>query len=166
MPITGRSTLSAYPASAGPPRAQQGSLHLPARGLRQLRRELHDPRVFVRRGLVSDVLLELSRQLLARLKPIAQHDHGAHHRSPLLVRRSYDRRLGDCAVRHKRGLDLEWADPVPGRDDQIIGASFEVEIAVLVLPYPVAGVPCVIFWRGVSAEVTDKEGRIGRGIAE
>ena len=68
-------------------------------------------------------------------------------------------------MRDERGLDLERPDPVAGRDDQVIGAALEVQVAVLVLVYPVAGTPRPSRRRG-AAEVSDEERRVGARIVE
>src|SRR4051794_22568033 len=44
-------------------------------------------------------------------------------------------------MRHERRLDLERADAVAGRDDHVVGAALEPEVAVLVLTHAVAGAP-------------------------
>ena len=72
---------------------------------------------------------------------VAQHDDRAHDRAALLVGRRHDGRLRDGRVRDERGLDLERADAVPGRDDHVVGAALEVEEAVVVLADAVAGAP-------------------------
>ena len=110
--------------------AEPGPLDLAAGGLRQLVGEIDDPRVLVRRGLVLDVVLQLGRQLVAGRESVPEHDHRADDRAALVVGRGDDRRLGDRLVRDERRLDLERADPVAGRDDQVVGAALEVQVAV------------------------------------
>ena len=162
MPITGLAI--GLEAIHGSP--QQRPLHLAARGLRQLGREVDDPGVLVRRGLLAHVLLELGREVVAGVEPVAQHDDRADDRAALVVGRRDDGRLGDRRVRDERRLDLERPDPVPRGDDHVVGAPLEVQVAVLVLADAVAGVPGPIVGRGLALEVADEEGGIGLRVGE
>ena len=113
-----------------------------------------------------DVLLELGGELRAGREPVAQDDHRPHDGAALLVGRGDDRRLGHRLVRDERRLDLERADPVAGRDDHVVGAPDEVQVAVLVPLDAVAGVPRRRRVPGSPSEVADEEGGVGARVRE
>src|SRR3954464_9531540 len=63
---------------------------------------------------------------------LAEHDEGLDDRPAPLVGRSHGRRLAHGRMLDARRLDLEGADPVPGRDDHVVRAPRVPVVAVLV----------------------------------
>src|SRR5258708_37583204 len=67
-----------------------------------------------------------------------------HDLSALGIGHAYNGALLHVGVSEKRGLHLRPGDVVPGRDDHVVGASGEVEVAGLVLHEGIASeVPTV-----------------------
>src|SRR5581483_1002640 len=60
--------------------------------------------------------------------------------------------------------DLERADPVSRRDDHVVGASAEPEVAVLVDVHAVAGPPGEVARCRVLAQIAGEERRDGRRV--
>ena len=155
---------------------QLSSLDLAARGLGQLGDEVDDARVLVGRGHALDVVLELAREPRRRAGAGGQHHDRAHHRAALLVRGGDRRRLGDGWMAEQRGLDLEGADAIAGRDDHVVVTALEVKPAVLVRAHEVARVPAPdsppVLGRPAAAglaahllaEVAEEEGRHARRV--
>ena len=78
-------------------------------------------------------------QRLARLEAGLQRDEGLDHLADHRVGLADDAGLGDRRVLHQHALDLERADQVAGRLDDVVGAADEPEVAVGVAPRQVAG---------------------------
>ena len=112
------------------------------------------------------MLLKLGGKLVAGRESVADHDHRTDDRTALVVGRGDNGRFGDRGVRHERRLNFERADPVPGRDDHVVGAPFEVQEAVLVLRDAVARVPRAVSRRVAAAEVADEERRVGVRVGQ
>src|SRR4051794_33472381 len=139
--------------------SQGCSLDLAAGRLRQLARELHDARVFVRSGCLLDVLLELRRERSPRFPPIAQYDDRSHDGAALLVGRGDRRRLYDGGMLDQRRLHLEGPDPVAGREDHVVETPLEPQVAVRVAAHVVSGVPAGVARMLRLAQITAKERR-------
>ena len=117
--------------------AQHELLDLPGAGLGQLV-DHHDP--------LRDLELgeALARELLDRLDvglaPAGGGDERHGHLAPALVRRGDDGDLGDRVVRGDRLLDLDRGDVLAARDDHVLEAVAQLDVAVLVHDAEVAGV--------------------------
>ena len=124
--------------------AQLRAHDLAARGLRQLVDERDLPRVLVRRGHVLHVLLQLADQVGGRVEAMPEHDERLHDLAAIGVGRADHRALGHRRMLEQRALDLERADPVRRREDHVVRATDEPEVALLVRHAAVAGhVPAV-----------------------
>jgi hypothetical protein len=66
-----------------------------------------------------------------------EHDERFHNVAAQLVRRGDHRRFPHSRMFEARRLDLEGADPVPGRNDHVVCSSFVPDVPVLV---PASGV--------------------------
>ena len=117
------------------------------------------------RGGLLDVLLQVrARAPSPRLAAVAQHDDGAHDRAALGVGGGDGRGLGDRGMLDQRRLDLEGADPVAGREDHVVEAALEPQVAVLVAAHAVAGAPARVARTARLAEVAAEERRHGRRV--
>src|SRR4051794_2407770 len=96
---------------------QRRAAQLPAGRARQLGRELDDPRIFVRRGLGLDVLLQLGCERVRRHAALAQHHDRADHAPALVVGRRDDGGLGHGGGRGGRGPHPERPPPGAGREE-------------------------------------------------
>ena len=115
---------------------------------------------------MSDVLLELGDERRAGHEPVAEDDDRPDHRAALVVGRGDDRRLGHGGVRDQRRLDFERSDPVPGGDDHVVGPPLEVQVAVVVLPDPVAGAPGAAGGCRRAVEIADEESGIAVRVSQ
>src|SRR4051794_32426109 len=141
--------------------AELGPLDLAARRLWELIGELDDARELVGRRRPLHVLLELPRELLGGLA-VAEDDDRPDDGAALGVRRRHRRRLGDAGVGDERRLDLEWADPVAGGQDQVVAAPLVEEVAVVVGANGVARRPPLAL-EALAVDVAAEERRAGRG---
>ena len=116
--------------------------------------ELDLARVLVRRRDRLDVLLQLARERVRALVPGREDDERLDDARALGIGLADDGRLGHRRMLDERRLDLERADAVRGRDDDVVGAADEPEVAVLVLRRAVAReVPAVVEHLGVGVVV-------------
>src|SRR4051794_16900269 len=115
--------------------AQDELLDLPGRGSRQLA-ELDG-----RGALELREVLAAERDQLVLVGVLARLE--LHERlralAPLLVRHGDDRDLGDRRVAHDRLLDLDARDVLPARDDDVLGAVAQLDVAVGMPDGEVAG---------------------------
>ena len=112
--------------------------HLSARCLRKLLQEGDHSRVLVRCRHRLDVLLELADEPRARLVPGAEDNERLDDLAPFGVRYAHDGALGNRGMLEEGALDLEGADPVRRGDDDVVRASDEPQVSVLVSRRPVA----------------------------
>ena len=92
------------------------------------------------RGHALHVLLQLARPARRPARAPGCSTTNAFTISPRTgIGARHDRRLDDRRVLEQRALDLERADAVAGRDDDVVGAADEPEVAVLVAARAVAG---------------------------
>src|SRR6056297_3046296 len=119
--------------------AQLYPANLPAGGRRQFLDVLDSAGVLVRGRLGLHVRLQLVGQLVAPLVPVREDDVSLDDVAPLVVRAGDRRGLGDRFVADQRVLDLERTDSVARRDDDVVRAALEEEVALLVHPGEVAG---------------------------
>ena len=119
--------------------AQFGPAYLPGDRLRKVLDELDLAGVLVGAELVPDVLLDVVGRPGGRLGVGARHDVGLDDVAAFLVGLGNDGPLGDRGVFAQRRLDLEGADAVARRDDDVVGAALEPEVTVLVAVADVAG---------------------------
>ena len=134
--------------------AQLAPLDLPGRRLRELGDECDLTRAVVRRGDGLDMLLELGGEAVGRLLPRTEDDERLHDLAAVEVRDPDDGALGDRGMLEEGALDLERADAIRGRDDHVVRAPHEPEVAVLVALRPIA--------RQVPVVPEDRVGLVGR----
>src|SRR5215831_3044695 len=128
--------------------AQHELLDLAGRGLRQLA-ELHRRRTLE----AGDVLpAELDDLLLAGSRALLERDERLGALSPLLVRNRHHRAFEDGRVLGDGLLDLDGRDVLPTRDDDVLLAVAELDVAV--------GVPDA----DVSRVEPPAPERLGRGV--
>lgn len=110
--------------------------YLTADGLGKFVNELYDTGVFVRSGHFLYVVLQLLDQFLAGavLIVFGQYDGGFHHLSPYFIGNSGDGTFYNCGMRHQGAFHFERADAVTAALDNVVGAAYKPEVAVLVLP--------------------------------
>src|SRR5579883_3555591 len=113
---------------------QLETLDLPGRGLRQRVGENDRTRILVRGDRRLDMILQSLGRLGRALDSRREHDMRLHDLAALLVRRADHCAFYDVAVRQQSGLDLRPGDVVAGRNDHIVAARGEMEIALVVLP--------------------------------
>ena len=120
--------------------------YLTADGLGKFVNELYDTGVFVRSGHFLYVVLQLLDQLLAGavLIVFGQYDGGFHHLSPYFIGNSGDGTFYNCGMRHQGAFHFERADAVTAALDNVVGAAYKPEVAVLVLPGNITGVIDVV----------------------
>ena len=116
---------------------------LPRHRERQLADELELARILVRREAGADMELQLVRELGAggpRAGGILPGDHeGLDDLPAQLVGDADDRGRDDRWMLRQAVLDLERGDAVAGRDDHVVGAALEPQVAVGVASREVAG---------------------------
>src|SRR5262249_42918824 len=134
--------------------AQLDPPDLAARRLRQRVDELDLARILVARGDTLHVLLERAHELRTRLLPGREHDERLHHLATHGIGTRDHRRLDDRGMLEERALDLERADAVAGRDDHVVRAADEPEVAVVVAAGAIAGqIPLAAPARGRSGRI-------------
>ena len=111
-----------------------------ADGLGKLVNELDHARIFVRRGVALDVILNLLFKLLARLIALGENDRRLYDLAADRVRRSRNGTFEDCGVRYQNALDLERTYAVAAGLDNVVVAPDIPIIAVLVALGGIAGV--------------------------
>ena len=72
----------------------------------------------------------LQELLLRRLGALAQFDEGARHLAPFLVRRRHDRRRQHVLVAVQHVLDLQRRDVLAARNDDVLRAVLDLDVAV------------------------------------
>src|ERR1700754_1142599 len=112
--------------------AELGAADLAGGGLREVRGEVEDAGVLVGSGEGFDVVLELVAEGVGGGGRVAEDDNGADDGAAFVVGGGDGGGLGDGWMRHEGGLDLEGADAVAARDDDVVGAALEEEVAVVV----------------------------------
>src|SRR5207247_11255272 len=115
-------------------RAQLDAADLAAHGLRQTVDEFDLPGVLVGRGHAFHVLLELAHERVAREMAGPQDDEGLHELAAHRVGTRHDRRFDHRRVLEQRALHLERADAIPRRDDDVVSAADEPELAADIAP--------------------------------
>src|SRR5436309_1817231 len=105
---------------------------LAAARLRQRFDELDLAGVLVRCGHTLAVLLEVEDEAVTGFVARPEDDERLHDLPAVGVRLADDRALGDRLVLEQRALDLERPDPVGGREDDVVRAAGEPQVAVLV----------------------------------
>src|SRR5579863_609959 len=133
--------------------AQLHAADLARDGLRELE-ELDPPHPLVRREPSPREAEKLEGRVARGFRSGCQRDVGLRDAEPELVGRGYDRRLGDEGVLDQHALDLERADLVVRRLEDVVGPADERDVAVVVSPRHVAAVVVAVGHRpGVSAPV-------------
>lgn len=119
--------------------------------------KLYDARIFVRCGHFLYVVLQLLNQFFPCTVLIffGQYNGSFHHLSPNFIGNSGNGAFYNRGMRHQGAFHFERADTVTAALDNVVGASHEPEITVLVFPGNVAGVvdvivPCFMGAVGVS----------------
>ena len=100
------------------------------------------------------MLLELGGEAVGRLLPRTEDDERLHDLAAVEVRDPDDGALCDRGMLEEGALDLERADAIRGRDDHVVRAPHEPEVAVLVALRPIA--------RQVPVVPEDRVGLVGR----
>src|SRR5579884_3656896 len=95
--------------------------------------------ILVGGGDALHMLLQFACQLGRGGVAGSQDDEGFDDLATHLVGAGNDSGLGDRGMFFERAFDLEGANAVAGADDDIVGASHEPEVAVLVLVGAIAG---------------------------
>ena len=85
------------------------------------------------------MVLEFLLQVSGRGMAGSQHHESLDHLAAGFVRAGHHRRLGDGRVFNQGAFHFKGADPVTGRQDYVIGAADEPEVAVFI---PVGAVAC------------------------
>src|SRR5436190_4513640 len=93
---------------------------------------------------------------------LAKDDDGSHDLAALRIGGTDDRNLGNRWVLTEHRLDLERADAVTRRDDDVVRPALEVEVAVVVDPDPVTGAPLADRW--LLARVAEEKRRHRRWV--
>ena len=78
------------------------------------------------------MLLQLTDQVGGRIEAVPEHDERLDDLAALGVGRADDRALGHRRMLEQRALDLERPDPVRRREDHVVRAADEPEVALLV----------------------------------
>ena len=109
------------------------------------------------------MLLQLENQLLARGEDGPKHDERLHDLAAFRVGLADHGALRDGWVFEQGTLDLERADPVRGRQDHVVGATREPEVAVVIDGRTIAGQVPVAPERGIGclrrSPVAGEQGR-------
>src|SRR4030095_13445714 len=111
----------------------------------QLAYEFHGAWILVRSDSALHVLLQLACERVASGVTCARHDERLDDLAALLVARTDHRPLPHRGMLQQRGLHFRPGDVVAARDDHVVGARLEPEVAVLVDVVAIAGdVPTVL----------------------
>jgi hypothetical protein len=78
------------------------------------------------------MLLELADERGAGLVARPQDDERLDDLAAIGIRLAHDGALGDRRVLEESALDLEGPDAIRGREDDVVGATGEPQVAVLV----------------------------------
>ena len=114
-------------------------MDLAAWGLRQFGDEFDLARVGVRREPFLDVLGKLFGEFVAALVGRRQHDEGLDDLGALRIGHADHGRLVDGRMLDQRAFDVERADAVAGRGDDVVGAADEGHRTVRLVLHRVAG---------------------------
>src|SRR3954449_7908514 len=112
--------------------AQLDAADLAGQRLGELVDELDLARVGVGRQPAAHEGLDLVDELVRALLALGEHDEGLDDVPAALVGRGDRGRLRHAGVLEQDGLDLERADPVARRDDDVVGPALVPDVAVLV----------------------------------
>jgi hypothetical protein len=109
-------------------------------GLGQFGDKLDDTRVFVGRGLVLDVGLNVLNQLLRRLVTLGEYDCGLDCKAAYRVGNASYSTFYYCGVRHTSILHFKRADAVAATLEYVVDSAHKPIVAVLVAVGYIAGV--------------------------
>src|SRR4030095_8763627 len=111
----------------------------------QLADEFHGAWILVRSDSALHVLLQLACERVASGVTCARHDERLDDLAALLVARTDHRTLPHRRMLQQRGLYFRPGDVVTARDDHVVGARLEPEVAILVDVVAIASdVPTVL----------------------
>ena len=105
----------------------------------QLRDEFNLARIFIWRGQLPHVRLQLLGQRLRRLVPWCQHDKRFDDRATHFIRARHYGRLGHGVVLDQRALHLEWPDAISSTNDDVVGPADKPKIAVFIPDAAITG---------------------------
>src|SRR5581483_5823954 len=115
----------------------------------QLVNELDLAWILVGRGGAFAMLLELAHHRFAALGAGFEADKRLDERTAIGIGARHHRRFHDRRMFEQNAFDLERSNPIAGRDDNVVGATDEPQIAVAIAPREVAGeVPIATKRRG------------------
>src|SRR3954454_1666929 len=100
--------------------------------LREVVHELDLPRVRVLRQPVAHKRADLGGELVTGIAALREHDEGLHDVAAPLVGGCDGGGLAHSRMLDARGLHLERANPVAGRDDHVVGAPGVPDVTLLV----------------------------------
>ena len=75
---------------------------------------------------------EIDQLGLARCQAITQLDRCRRHLAPVRIEYADDGCLLDCRVRQQHRLDFSWVDVLAARNDQVVSAADDVQIALAI----------------------------------
>src|ERR1700730_4169495 len=116
----------------GVQRAQVETLHLPARGLRELVDKLDPARIFEWSKTLPGEFNQFLGQVVTSARRITEHAERLWLDQLVFIRCADHSCLDDSAMSGERGFDLERSYPHAADFEHVVASAAEKEIAVLV----------------------------------